>query len=187
MRINALQIKSLGLVAALLMTSVAVADDAEPAKKKKQGAQRNAASQIIKQLKDVSLTQEQQTKLKELGKKSMEKMREIRKEAQITPQLMKKRAEAAKELKDSGKKGAELIAAINEKTGFTTEQAAAMKKADAIRMGLMKAAIGMLSDEQKANLPKRLLKIAEGREPGDAAKKGKGKGKKKKEAAEAAK
>ncbi len=187
MRISALQIKSLGLIAALLMASVAVADDAEPAKKKKPGAERNPASQIMKQLKDVSLTEDQQTKLKALAKKSMGEMREIRKGAQITPELMKKRAEAAKELRASGKKGAELIAAINEKTGLTTEQAAALKKTDALRMGLKKAAIGLLSDEQKAKVPKRFLKIAVGKEPGDAAKKGKGKGKKKKEAAEAAK
>lgn len=171
----------LGLAFALLCTTVVVAEDA-PEKKKRnnQGADRaNAATAILKQLDAADLTDDQKAKIQELAKKSMTEMRAVRKEAGITPEIMKKRAAAQKELKDSGKNPAELMAAVNEKAGLTEAQAQAIKKSDASRKALLKGAFALLTDEQKEKLPKRLTRAinqGDGKK-GDAAK---GKGKKKK-------
>ncbi|MCA9138536.1 MAG: hypothetical protein KDB00_17315 [Planctomycetales bacterium] len=173
----------LGLAFALLCTTVVVAQDA-PDKKKKSadGAGRpNAAATILKQLKDAELTDEQTAKIQELAKKSMAEMRAIRKEAGITPEIMKKRTEAQKELKDSGKKPAEMFAAVNEKAGLNEAQIAAIKKTDASRAALLKDAVALLSDEQKAKLPKRVTQAGK---QGDAKKADAAKGKNKKKKTE---
>ncbi len=171
------------LVFALLFSTVCLAEDAEPKKKKRDAAGKNSpAAALLNQLKDAGLTDEQKTKIEALAKKSMEGMRAARKEAGITPELMKKRAEAAKALKESGKSPAEIAEAADKEAGLTEAQVVAFKKANAARSELLKAAVALLSDEQKANLPKRMLAATKGKgqakEPGQA----KAKGKKKTEA-----
>lgn len=165
---------------AVLMTTVAVAQDA-PEKKKRQNAagRNNPATAVLKQLQDAGLTEEQQAKIKEMAKKAMTEMRTVRKDAGITPELMKQRTEAMKELREGGTKPAEMFAAVNKKLGLSEEQAAALKKTDELRQGLLKGAMGLLSEEQKAKLPKRLTAS---KNAGNANAKGqaKGKGKKKK-------
>ena len=168
--------KVLGLAFALMFTTVVVAQDA-PEKKKKRAAAggNNAVANVLKQLKDVGLTDEQKTKIEAMAKKSMTAMRAARKEAGITPELMKKRMAAQKELQKSGKKGAELIASVNEKAGLTEAQAKFFKKSTESRAALLKGAFALLTDEQKEKLPARIKRMASGGEE-----KGKGKGKKKK-------
>ncbi|MGB7347093.1 MAG: hypothetical protein WBD20_22910 [Pirellulaceae bacterium] len=168
------------LALAVLLVSPVMADDAVKEKKKNAKGNRGAASpamQLIKQLEPVGLTEEQTTKIKELAKASAAADKALREEAGLTPELMKKRAEAQKELKDSGKKGKEMAAAVNEASGATEAQAAAFAKLNESRMKFQRAAMALLTDEQKANVPEklqRMLKAAGGE---------KAKGKKKKEAA----
>lgn len=162
-------------VALAICTSVGAADAPEKKKKKNAGNRNNPAMNIMKQLADVELTEEQQSKIKEMAKESMAALKAAQKEAGITPEVMKKRAAAQKELKDSGVKGKELAQAINEKAGLTEAQAAGMAKISELRSTMMKGAIALLTDEQKAKLPERMARMAK------AGKAGKGKGKKKKE------
>ncbi|MCO8125275.1 Spy/CpxP family protein refolding chaperone [Stieleria sp. TO1_6] len=169
--------KVLGLAIALMLTTVVVADDADVKKKKKGAqAQRNPAANVLKQLKDVDLTDEQKTKIDALAKKSMAEMQTLRKEAGLTPELMKQRTAAQKEFKDSDKKPNEIFAAVNEKLGLNEAQVAALKKVNESRTELLKNSVALLSEEQQAKLPKRILQMSKGKPEG------KGKGKKKKEA-----
>lgn len=174
---------NLKLVGATLLAAViavpVIADDEAPAKKKgKKGEQQNTVvAQLMKQLEPVGLTDEQVEKAKELGKVAVAKIKEMSDEAGITEELMKKRAEAQKSMKDSGKKGKELAAAVNEAAGLSESQMAAMEKIMQVRTKFQKDVIALLSDEQKEKLPQSLQRAAEG---GGA--KGKGKGKKKQDA-----
>jgi Spy/CpxP family protein refolding chaperone len=157
-----------------MMVVPAIAEDAVKEKKGKgQGnRQGQVAKMLIKQLEPVGLTEEQTAKITELGKVTATQLDEIRKSAGITPELNKKFMEARKSLRASGKKGKELIAAINEEAGLTEDQAAAMKKINQAQMEFQQKAVALLTDEQKEKLPERLQKPAKGE-------KGKGKGKKK--------
>ena len=168
------------LAFAVMFASVAVADD-EPAKKKRRATnpRNNMVTAVMKQLEKAELTDEQKTKIQELAKKSMAQLKEARQAAGITPELMKKRAAAMKELRETGekKKLVELTAEANKKAGVTEQQAEVFKKSNAARAALIKSAVALLSDEQKEKLPKQLLR---GRNAGQQAK---GKRAKKKEAA----
>ena len=66
--------------------------------------------------------------------------------------------EAQKELKEEGKKPGEVAKLANEKAGLSKEQAEAMKKINLMRTDLMKKAVAMLSEEQKAKLPKQMVR-----------------------------
>ncbi|WP_145419764.1 hypothetical protein [Planctomycetes bacterium K23_9] len=156
-----------------------MADDAVKEKKKNAKGNRGAsmAGQLIKQLKPVGLTDEQTKKIKELAKEPTELAKKIREEAGLTPELMKKRTAAMKELKDSGKKGKEMNAAVNEKAGLTETQIAAFTKMNEARTKFQRAAMALLTDEQKAKVPEKMQRMLKG--PADRKGKGKGKGKKK--------
>ena len=163
-------------LAAMLVSPVMAEDEAKGKKKKAKGNRGNStAMQLIKALAPVGLTDEQTTKIKELGKASSEAIAKIRKDSGLTPEVMKKRTEAQKALKESGKKGKELAAAIAEKAGLSEAQIASFKKMNEARMGFQKSVIGMLTDDQKAKLPEKLQRFAKAGQ----AKKG---GKKKKKA-----
>jgi hypothetical protein len=145
----------------MLLSAVIVApafgDDASAKKKQgKKDRQRSMATQLIKRLEAVTLTDDQVAKIKELAKVADEKSKEIREQAGITNTMMKARREAQKSLKDSGKKGKELMAAVNQKAGFNDEQAKAIKEINTMRTKLTKDAIALLSDEQKENLPEQM-------------------------------
>ena len=161
------------LLAAVMVVPVSAADD--DAKKKRAGkrGQQNAATQLLKQLKEVGLTDEQVEKTKELGKTAAASMKQIRDDVGITAELTKKRAEVQKAMKDSGKKGKELVAAINKEAGLSDEQAAALIRVNQVRQKFHKDVIALLTDEQKTKLPERLQRAAK------AGEKGKGKKKKK--------
>ena len=159
------------LALAVLIAIPAIAQDDAAGKKKKKGKrnQQNAASQVLKQLEKLGLSDDQVAKIKELGKEVSAKMKEMRTDAGITAELTKKRAEVVKAMKESEKKGAELAAAINKEAGFTEAQVAALKLINEVRQKFNKEVVGLLTDEQKENLPARLKRAAGGN---------KGKGKK---------
>ncbi|QDV47031.1 hypothetical protein Enr13x_69400 [Stieleria neptunia] len=66
---------------------------------------------------------------------------------------------------------------MNEKLGLTKDQIAVLKKSNSMRASLIKNAVALLTDDQKAKLPERLVKMTT-RRGGDA--KAKARGKKKK-------
>jgi len=170
--------KVLGALAlAVLIAIPAIAQDDAAGKKKGKRNQQNAGSQVLKQLEKLGLSDDQVAKIKELGKEASAKMQEMRKDAGITAELTKKRAEVVKAMKESEKKGAELAAAINKEAGFSEAQVAALKLLNEVRQKFHKEVVGLLTDEQKENLPVRLQRAAGGNK--GKGKKGKGnKGKK---------
>lgn len=165
-------------LAATIATPVIAQDDANKKKKGGNRGQANASGQLLKQLKDVGLTDEQVAKVKELGKEIGAKMKALRDDAGITAEIQKKRFEIQKAMQDSELKGKELVAAINKEAGISEAQAVALKAANEIRMKFHKDVVGMLSDEQKEKLPERLKRVANAGKKGQQ---GKGKGKKKKD------
>ena len=170
---NRKSIAAIALAAFLVAPAMAADDDAKGKKKKGQRKNASPAMSLIKQLEPVGLTDEQVTKIKELGKTSLAAMKQAREDAGITPELMKKRAEAQKGLKDSGKKGKDLQAAINEKAGISEAQAAVFAKLGQSRQKFQRDVVALLTDEQKGKLPekmKRLLK-APGKNAGGKKKK----------------
>lgn len=149
---------AVALTAAVLV-GPAMAQDAATKKRKKgqqSGRQNNVAAVVLRQLKDAKLTDEQVAKVQEHGKAAMAKIKTIREEAEITPQLVKKRLEAQKSLKDSGKKGRELQEAINKEAGYNEAQVAALQKINQARVEFHKQVVGLLTDEQKKDLPQSL-------------------------------
>lgn len=165
------------LIAAVMAVPAFAADEAKEKKKGRRG-QQNAATQLLKQLEPVGLTEDQITKIKELGKVAGAKMKEIRDGAGITSELTKKRAEVVKSMKDSDKKGKELAAAINKEAGYTEAQVAALGESNKVRMKFRADVVAMLTDAQKEKLPKQLQRAAKAGAKAGA----KGKGKKRKDA-----
>ncbi len=148
--------KTLSAIAlSLALTMTVTADDAKP-KKGAKGGGNPAATQMLKQFEAVGLTEDQIAKVKEVAKKMGAESKSILEGAGITPDVMKKRAEATKAMKDSGKKGKELAAAVDKEAGLTEAQAEAMKKVAELRMKYQNEVIGMLTQEQKDKLPARL-------------------------------
>ena len=173
-----MNLKTIGvaiLAAVIALPASAADDDAKKKKGKGKRGQQNVANQLLKQLEEVGLSDEQIAKVKELGKAAAASMKQLRDDAGITAELQKKRTEVQKALRESGKKGKELIAEINKAAGFSEAQAAALAKVNQARTKFQKEVIALLSDEQKAKLPERLQRAAKSNQ--------KGKGKKKKDAA----
>ncbi|WP_442509526.1 Spy/CpxP family protein refolding chaperone [Novipirellula sp. SH528] len=167
------------LVLTLALVVTVSADDAKPKKKGERAGGKNAGvAQLLKPFEAVDLTEEQTAKIKVLGKAMNEKSEAIREEAGITQELVKKRAEAMKAARESGKKGKELAAEVDAKAGLSEAQVNAMKKVTELRHKFMQDAVALLTPEQKENLPARVK--GAGKEEGKE--KGKGKGKKKKDA-----
>jgi hypothetical protein len=151
-----LKLAASALLAALLVVPAIADDEANGKQKRKRGARNNAATQFLKQLEPVGLTDDQVAKVKELGKAAWAKMKEIRDDAGITAAVTKKRAEAVKSLKDSDKKGKERQAAINKAAGLSDAQVSALAKQNEVRVKFQKEVVALLSDEQKEKLPQRI-------------------------------
>jgi hypothetical protein len=154
------------LMAAVMAVPVFAQDAATKKRKGQARGQQTMSAQLLKQLEELKLTEDQVAKIKELGKTMDAKAKALRDEAGITPELMKKRAEAQKSLKDSGKKGKDLMAAVNETAGFNEAQTAAMQKINEARTAFQKQVVAMLSDEQKEKIPEALKRAVSGRGAG---------------------
>lgn len=146
-------------LAAIISIPAFAADDAKEKKKKGNRGQANAAGQLLKQLKDVGLSEDQIAKIKELGKDAAAKMKKLRDDAGITAELTKKRQEIAKAMADSEKKGAELVAAINKEAGFSEAHAKALKVINEVRMEFNKSVVALLDDGQKEKLPAKMKRF----------------------------
>ncbi len=111
-----------------LLFAVLIANNAmsqQKANKKNQGdPSARMVATLMKGLEPAELTAEQKKEIEELYTKAAKEVAAKRKEAEMPANLTKKRADAAKEAKESGLKGKKLQAAIDEKLGLTKEQAA---------------------------------------------------------------
>lgn len=158
---------------ACALVGPASADDAVKEKKNKRGGA-SPAMQIMKQLDAVALTDAQKDQIKKLGKEAAATMKAISEENGLTPELMKKRQEAQKSMKNSEKKGKELAEAINDAAGLSEGEVAGHEKLMAVRQSFQKSVVALLTDDQKELLPQQMKRMA-----GGDAKGKKGKGKKK--------
>lgn len=139
------------LALALLIASPLSAADV---KKSSSYANRLITAQL-KKLQKADLTAEQVTKVKELVAKFAEKAAPLYQKSAFTPEQKKAYAEAIKKAKAEGKTGKELIAAYKNAVKLTAEQTAARKQVQDAYSAMMKEIVGMLTDEQKAKLPRK--------------------------------
>jgi hypothetical protein len=141
-------------IAIALLIGIFIAAPSQAQEKKKSGG----ASGVLKNLKPANLTEEQISKVNDLGKATMKEIKEIKNAHDISGDLIKKRTTTLKEIKKEGLKGAALKAALKEKAGLSDKQIEGFDKIDGVRKKLLESAVALLTDEQKATLPKRFLK-----------------------------
>tara|TARA_R110002049_G_scaffold27321_2_gene94367 strand:- start:646887 stop:647408 length:522 start_codon:yes stop_codon:yes gene_type:complete len=171
-----LRMLSLFAIAAMMVCPTFAADEAKKGKKgNRQAGRQNVAAALMKQLAEVGLTDEQKTKITEMGKKAGAEIKAIREEAGFTADLSKKLAETQRSMKDSEKKGKDRMAAIHEAAGLSEAQIASLKKANEVRGKFQKDVVALLTAEQKTKLPEQLSRTMNRGK--------KGQGKKKKDAA----
>ena len=150
---------SLSLAAFLL--SPAMAEDAKAKKNRPNARKEQPAVQLPK---DITLTDEQKTKVAELEKEFAPKMKELREKLDkvMTEEQKKARLEVMKEHREKGKerkKGKELAQAIKDAMKLSEEQQKNFdeteKQITALRHDILEKVKPLLTDEQKAKLPKR--------------------------------
>jgi len=168
---------ALALVATLALTTVA---DEKPKSKKKgdrAGRANPMVTNLMTGLKEAGLSEEQMTKIQTAATAFETKIKELR-EKGLTPELNKKRIEAAKAAREAGLKGKEMAAKVNE--SLSDEERAMLDEMQTAMVQMKKAVAGVLTEEQMKGLPekvrKQLATRGVGKKPGKGAK---GKGKKK--------
>jgi hypothetical protein len=126
------------------------------------GAVKRAAQNQVFQLpKDITLTEEQQTKLKALVDEYSPKLAALNaKQSEIlTPEQVAARAEVTKANREAKKTGKEAQAAVEAALKLTDEQktkwAAAQKELADLRKTIEQKKRDLLTEEQKAKLPKQ--------------------------------
>ena len=171
----------------LLGSSLLAAEAQQKGKRGKKGQQQTKPSVARTLPKEVqsTLTDEQKEKIALLDKEFGPKLAEFAKKrnAIFSPEQMKAQTEARKAATEAGKKGKELRAAVEAAAQATDEQkkqlAELTKETDPLNKMIREKLLAMLTDDQKAKMPKRA-----GGKAGSEKAKGKGgkKGGKKKEA-----
>lgn len=113
-------------------------------------------NQFIKQFETAELSNETNEKIKEVFGKAAKEVVAKRKQAGVTPQMLKKRNEAAKQARDEGKKPKEVREiGLNALEG-TEEQKKVVVETEEM-LSKARVEIGkLLTDEQKSKLPKQL-------------------------------
>lgn len=149
---------SLSLVLSFLACSP-IAQAQEKAKKKDRP---NAAVEAAFALpKEIELTAEQNEKVAALKKEYTPKLTELSQKINdiLTAEQKKARQEASKKAKDDGKKGREAKAAVDEAMKLTAEQKKQMDelqpKLQAMQTEVREKVTALLTDDQKAKLPKK--------------------------------
>lgn len=151
--------------AAVLLTLVfvvaATASADEKKKKREKKAQQPAGiAMAMKMVQGVELTAEQKQKITEIGAEYTEKLAAIRTKVQAAypANYQEARAAAAKEAKAAGKSGKELRQAVEAAAGLDEGAKAAVKEAQKesreVVSSFRAAVLAVLTDEQKAALPK---------------------------------
>ncbi|MCH8047685.1 MAG: hypothetical protein IID44_28665 [Planctomycetes bacterium] len=143
------------LLLMVLVLAVAAPLAAEDKKKKKKPGKRPAARSRIQIPKGVELSAKQKEKVEALRKEYGPKFVALRKKQALSKDVRGARAEAIKKAKAEGKKGKELRAAVAAAVPLTDEQKAAQAKMRALQKEIRAAVMALLTDEQRAKLPKR--------------------------------
>ena len=137
---------------------------AEDAKAKKTRPNARKEQPAVQLPKEITLTDEQKTKVAELEKEYAPKMKELREKLDkvMTEEQQKARHDAMKEAREKGKegkKGKELHQAINDAMKLSEEQQKKYDETDkqitALRLEILEKVKPLLTDEQKEKLPKR--------------------------------
>ena len=161
------------LALTLCIAATGVAQD-EKKTKAKDKAVKSTTAQMMKAFEKAKLTDEQKGKATAIIEKHIDSLMEARKaqDAMLSKEQRQKRAAAVKKLKEEGVKGNQLWAKAMESVGLSEEEQKkydeAKKKVGEVTAKMRMAITGLLTDEQKAALPKK-----------GKGGKGKGKGKKK--------
>lgn len=153
---------SLSLCAFLL--SPAMAQDEKAKRKKNQPAKEQPVVQLPK---EITLTDEQKTKVAEIEKEYAPKMKELREKLDkvMTEEQKKARLDVMKEAREKAKdnkeakRGKELSQAIKDAMKLSEEQQKKYDETDkqivALRQEILEKVKPLLTDEQKEKLPKR--------------------------------
>ncbi len=150
----------LALAAVVAFPAVGQDKSAKKIAKDKSNAQDFLANSLIKKLKPVGLTDDQVSKIKEMGAKLQEEFKAAREAGGITKEVQAKLAAAQKSMKDSKLKGKERLAAIYKAAGINEKQSEAIKKSNEIRGKLKKEVLALLTDAQKEKLPASMKNAA---------------------------
>lgn len=146
----------------VFLLSPLMAEDAKAKKARPNARKEQPAVQLPK---DITLTDEQKTKVAELEKEYAPKMKELREKLDkvMTEEQKKARQEVLKEAREKGKegkKGKELQQAVKDVMKLSEEQQKQYdeveKKIVTLRQEILEKVKPLLTDEQKAKLPKRL-------------------------------
>lgn len=140
------------VVLATALTTPAMGQKAEKAKTPKA---RQAASPLVKAVQELELTDEQKAKVDAASKEYTDSMAALRKQG-LTPQLTKKRTDAVKAARESGKKGADLATEVLAKLDISDEQKALLKQASEAQTKLQKSLAAALTSEQIGKMPKQM-------------------------------
>jgi hypothetical protein len=153
------------LTLALVIAATCTAQDAAKKadgkdKKAMERAVKNTTSQMMKTFAKANLTEEQQAKAKAVIEKHIGSLIEARKaqDALLTDDQKKARTEAMAKAKEDGTKGPKLAAVGTKAMGLTGEDLekynAAKKKVNDASAQIKDAIMALLTDEQKAAMPK---------------------------------
>ena len=143
------------------MLSPLMAQDAKAKGKKKQPVKEQPAVQLPK---EITLSDEQKTKVAELEKEYGPKMKELREKLDktLTEEQKKARQEVTKEAREKGKdgkKGKELAQAVKDAMKLTEEKQKEYDETDkkivALRQEILEKVKPLLTDDQKEKLPQR--------------------------------
>ena len=156
----------LGLALALCFATVGVAQDDAPAKKKgadkaKSQALKSTTAQMMKAFTPAKLTEEQKEKATAIIEKHIDSLLAARKVAadMLTKDQKKTKREAAKKAKEDGLKGPKAAEAVDVALGLPEEKLAeykaALKKPQEVTAKIKAAITELLTDDQKAAMPKR--------------------------------
>lgn len=144
-----------------LLLSPALADDEKTKKKGNAKASARKEQPAVQLPKDITLTDDQKAKVAEIEKEFAPKMKEAREKLDkvLTEEQKKARQDVLKEARTSSKKGKELQQAIQDALKLSDEQKKNYDEADkalaALRLQIRDKVEPILTDEQKAKLPKR--------------------------------
>jgi Spy/CpxP family protein refolding chaperone len=142
----------------LLSSSLVAAEKAEKSEKAKAKGKKVAATQAVRVPKGIELNEEQKTKVDELNKSYGPKVTELQKKLRevLTPEQQQARADAAKSIKSSDKKGKEAREALDAAVKLTDEQkkqeADLKKELNTLQKEIQGKFTALLTAEQKSQL-----------------------------------
>ena len=158
------------LTLAVVLAMPAMAAE-EKKKKKKKGRKAPAAVRVPK---GIVLTADQKKQVAAINKEFAPKLVAINKKGAtiVTPEQRKARSAASKKAKADGKKGKAARAAVNAAVKLSAEQKKALAEVNKARQVVIRAArakfVEILTDEQKAKLPKKKGKKKKKKKKADA-------------------